>query len=305
MIEEQGEQSSQRCGFIALVGRPNVGKSTLLNHLLRQKISITSRKPQTTRHRILGVHTTGDTQFIYVDTPGLHHERKKTLNRLMNETVEKVIQDVDVIFFLVERLAWTEEDELVLAALAKVKKPVLLLINKVDQVQDKTRLLPYIESLSGKMAFTEIIPISALKGHNLEIIDEIARKYLPEGEFLFPGDQVTDRSSRFLAAELIREKITRQLGDELPYEVTVEIETFKEKGNVLHVDGLILVEKPGQKQILIGKQGARLKSIGSQAREDMEEMFDQKVMLRLWVKVRSGWADNERALKSLGYSDTL
>lgn len=305
MNTEQPADTQRRCGFIALVGRPNVGKSTLLNHFLRQKISITSRKPQTTRHRILGVHTTADTQFIYVDTPGLHHERKKALNRLMNETVERVIQDVDVVFFVVERLAWTDEDELVLAALAPVSKPVLLLINKVDQLQDKSRLLPHIQALSRKRDFAEIIPVSALKGHNLDTIDAITRKYLPAGEFLFPEDQVTDRSARFLAAELIREKITRQLGDELPYEATVEIERFTEQGQMLFVDGLILVEKPGQKQILIGKEGSRLKLIGGAARKDMESAFGKKVMLRLWVKVRSGWADNERALQSLGYTDYL
>ena len=305
MNENTANKRSSRCGYIALVGRPNVGKSTLLNHFLRQKISITSRKPQTTRHRILGVHTTEDTQYIYVDTPGLHHERKKTLNRLMNETVERVIQDVDVVFFIVERMAWTDEDQLVLNALRNINKPVLLLINKIDQIQDKTRLLPYIDALSHKMSFAEIIPVSALKGHNLEVIDDVARKYLPEGQFLYPEDQVTDRSARFLAAELIREKITRQLGDELPYEVTVEIENFKDQGNVLRIDGLILVEKQGQKQILIGKDGSRLKLVGSKAREDMEKTFDKKVMLRLWVKVKSGWADNERALQSLGYTDYL
>ncbi len=295
----------RRCGYIAIVGRPNVGKSTLLNHFLRQKISITSRKPQTTRHRILGVHSTFDTQYIYVDTPGLHHERGKTLNRLMNETVERVIEDVDVVFFVVERLSWTDEDELVLSILKQLHKPVLLLINKVDQVQDKARLLPHMDMLSRKMEFTEIIPVSAIRGHNLDVIDEVVRIYLPEGEFLFPEDQVTDRNSRFLAAELIREKITRQLGDELPYEVTVEIETFNERDEILHVDGLILVEKEGQKRILIGSQGARLKLIGSEARREMERSFDRKVMLRLWVKVKSGWADDERALRSLGYTDYL
>ncbi len=303
MNDNRKEKRNSRCGFIALVGRPNVGKSTLLNHFLRQKISITSRKPQTTRHRILGVHSTSDTQFIYVDTPGLHHERKKTLNRLMNETVERVISDVDVVFFIVERTAWTDEDELVLNALLNVNKPILLLINKVDQLQDKKRLLPLIEALSAKRHFVEIIPVSALKGHNLEVIDEAVRQYLPEGQFLFPVDQVTDRSVRFLAAEMVREKIIRQLGDELPYEATVEIEKFQDQGRTLHVDALILVEKAGQKQILIGKEGSRLKLVGSAAREDMEKAFEKKVMLKLWVKVRSGWADNERALKSLGYTD--
>jgi GTP-binding protein Era len=305
MNKNQAEDGSSRCGFIALVGRPNVGKSTLLNHFLRQKISITSRKPQTTRHRILGVHSTADTQYIFVDTPGLHHDRKTPLNRLMNETVDRVISDVDVVFFVIERLAWTDEDELVLHALQGVDKPVLLLINKCDQIQDKARLLPHIDRLSKKFDFAEIIPVSALKGHNLEAIESIVRNYLPVGPFLFPPDQVTDRSSRFLASELIREKITRQLGDELPYEVTVEIENFQERDKMLYIDGLILVDKPGQKQILIGRSGGRLKSIGSAARQDMEKSFGRKVMLRLWVKVKSGWADDERALQSLGYSDYL
>lgn len=302
-MNQEQPGSPRRCGFIALVGRPNVGKSTLLNHLIRQKISITSRKPQTTRHRILGIHTTADTQFVFVDTPGMHHDRKKTLNRLMNDTVSRVIGDVDVVLFVVDRLTWTDQDELVLKALSAVAKPVLLLINKCDLLADKAQLLPHIERLSKKREFAEIVPLSALRGHNLEALPEVLRKYLPVGEFLYPPDQVTDRSSRFLASELIREKITRQLGDELPYEITVEIEKFDERENALHIDALILVEKQGQKQILIGKDGSRLKLIGSAAREDMEKAFARKVMLRLWVKIKSGWADDERALQSLGYMD--
>jgi GTP-binding protein Era len=294
---------TQRCGFIALVGRPNVGKSTLLNHLLQQKISITSRKPQTTRHRIVGIRTTENTQYVYVDTPGLHKERKKPLNRLMNETVDRVIQDVDLVIFMVERLAWTDEDELVLKALENVGKPILLVINKCDLLSEQNQLLPHIDFLSKKRAFTEIIPVSALKRNNLEVFDDVVKKHLPVGDFLYPEDQVTDRSSRFIAAEIIREKITRQLGDELPYEVTVEIEKFSDEENIIHIHGLILVEKKGQKHILIGKNGERLKSIGSAARVDMEKLFAKKVMLKLWVKVKSGWGDNERALQSLGYTD--
>ncbi|MEX0618708.1 MAG: GTPase Era [Pseudohongiellaceae bacterium] len=298
-VETPGNEP-RRCGFIAIIGRPNVGKSTLLNHLLRQKISITSRKPQTTRHRITGVHTTSDTQFIYVDTPGLHSNHSRSLNRIMNETVVSVINDVDVILFVVERLQWSPADEQVLKAVAGIPVPVLLIINKVDQVADKTRLLPHIGKLA-RHNFAEIIPVSALGGHNLEALEETLQHYLPEGPFLFPEEQVTDRSSRFMAAELIREKITRQLGDELPYEITVEIEKFTQDGPVLHIHGLILVDKKGQKQILIGKDGERLKSIGSAARVDMEEVFQTRVMLNLWVKVKSGWADDERALRSLGY----
>lgn len=293
-----------RCGLVAIVGRPNVGKSTLLNHLLRQKISITSRKPQTTRHRILGINSDGLTQCIFVDTPGLHGNYTKALNKAMNDTVLNVINDVDVVLFVVERLQWTEADEFVLKALARTQVPVLLLINKVDQLEDKSRLLPHIQNLAEKRTFAEVIPVSALGGHNLDTVTDLVKRYLPIGPFLFPEDQITDRSSRFLAAELIREKVTRQLGDELPYEVTVEIEKFEQQGTTLHIHGLILVDKRGQKKILIGTDGDRLKTIGTSAREDMEQAFQSKVMLNLWVKVKSGWADDERALQSLGYIES-
>jgi GTP-binding protein Era len=293
------EQSTRRCGFIAIVGRPNVGKSTLLNHLLEQKISITSRKPQTTRHRITGIKTVENTQYIYVDTPGLHREQKKALNRAMNATVLEVLNDVDVVLFVVERLTFNAEDEMVLDALKKIQAPVLLLINKCDQIENRERLLPHLQRLAALRDFAEIIPLAVLTGHNLDTVETCVAKNLPQGDFLFPEDQITDRSSRFLAAELIREKITRQLGDELPYEVTVEIEKFTQEGSVLHIHGLILVDKAGQKQIIIGKDGDRLKTIGKAARLDMEQAFDTKVMLHLWVKVKSGWADDERALQSL------
>ncbi|PCH59351.1 MAG: GTPase Era [SAR86 cluster bacterium] len=294
-----------RSGFVAIIGRPNVGKSTLLNHLLKQKISITSRKPQTTRHRITGIATSATSQCVFVDTPGLHSAYgKKALNRIMNETVIAVIKDVDVIVFLVERLKWTDEDDLVINALQNTSKPVILLINKIDLVKEKRKLLPHLQTLASKFDFAEIVPVSALGGHNIDSIESLVAKYLPIGPFLYPEDQLTDRSSRFLASELIREKVTRQLGDELPYEITVEIEKFTQQGKTLHIHGLILVEKQGQKQIVIGKDGERLKSIGSAARIDMERAFDNPVMLNLWVKVKSGWADDERALKSLGYYDT-
>jgi GTP-binding protein Era len=292
-----------RCGFVAIVGRPNVGKSTLLNHMLKQKISITSRKPQTTRHRILGIASGADYQCLFVDTPGLHGNINKALNRVMNETVASVVNDVDAIFFVIERLTWSAADESVLSLLQGTKVPVLLVINKIDLVKDKKELLPHIQAMSEKFDFAEIVPVSALGGHNLPSVEELVKKYLPEGPFLFPEDQVTDRSSRFLAAELIREKVTRQLGDELPYEATVEIEKFEQDGKILHIHGLILVDKKGQKRIVVGKDGERLKTIGTAAREDMERSFDTKVMLNLWVKVKSGWADDERALQSLGYID--
>ncbi len=300
-VETKSVEMQQHCGFIAIVGRPNVGKSTLLNHLLEQKISITSRKPQTTRHRIVGIKTVGQNQFVYVDTPGIHKVQKKAINRVMNNTATSALADVDVVLFVTERLIFNEEDEMVLEALSKVKVPVLLLINKCDQLESRERLLPHMERLSKRRHFAEIIPLSVLAGHNLDAVENCVLKFLPQGPFLFPEDQVTDRSSRFLAAEIIREKITRQLGDELPYEVTVEIEKYTIQGGIVHIHGLILVDKESQKQIIIGKHGDRLKLIGSAARLDMEKAFESKVMLNLWVKVKSGWADDERALQSLGY----
>jgi GTP-binding protein Era len=297
--EESGAQ--QRCGFIAIVGRPNVGKSTLLNHLLEQKISITSRKPQTTRHRILGIKTAGALQYVYVDTPGIHKSQKKAINRVMNQTATSALDGVDLVLFVVERLVFNEEDELVLQALEKVKVPVLLLINKCDLLENPQKLLPHIERMAKIREFAEVIPLSALSSYNLDSVEKCVAKYLPEGPFLYPADQVTDRSSRFLAAEIIREKITRQLGDELPYEVTVEIEKYTIQDGIVHIHALILVDKESQKQIIIGTRGARMKLIGSAARIDMEKAFDAKVMLNVWVKVKSGWADDERALQSLGY----
>lgn len=297
------EQTVQRCGFVALVGRPNVGKSTLLNHLLGQKISITSRKPQTTRHRILGIKTNDGVQVIYVDTPGIHADGGRALNRAMNRTADASLRDVDAVVFLIEKLRWTAEDELVLQHLKRQRAPVILAINKVDQLPEKEGLLPFIQRVSGYYPFAEIIPLSALQGTNLDALEQRLHQLLPPAPPLFPEDQVTDRSLRFIAAELVREKIMRQLGQELPYAVAIEIERFAEERGVIHVDALILVERAGQKAIVIGRGGERLKKIGAEARADMERVFDARVMLRLWVKVRSGWADDERALRSLGYSE--
>lgn len=292
-----------RCGLVALVGRPNVGKSTLLNHLLGQKISITSRKPQTTRHRLLGIHTEGETQTLYVDTPGLHRGHDSALNRYMNRAASTALRDVDLVVMLVDRLRWTEDDDWILGKLKRLDCPVILAINKVDLLPDRSALLPHLEALSRRFDFAEIVPLSALRGHNRSELAEIIQRYLPEGPWLFPEDQITDRSERFLAAELVREKITRQLGAEVPYAMTVEIEEFRREPRILHIRALILVERPGQKKIVIGSQGERLRSIGREARLDMERLFDQKVMLNLWVKVKDGWSDDERALRSLGYSD--
>jgi GTP-binding protein Era len=294
---------NKRCGYVALVGRPNVGKSTLLNHLLGQKISITSRKPQTTRHRILGIKTEAGIQAIYVDTPGIHADQPRAINRQMNRTAASVLQDVDVVILLIEKLRWTPEDDLVLSHLARVRAPVILAINKVDQLSDREALLPFIEQLSGRYGFQDIVPISALKGSNLDALESLIGDLLPAADYFFPEDQVTDRNLRFIAAELIREKIMRQLGEELPYATAVEIEQFSESDGIFHIDATVLVERAGQKAIVIGKGGERLKKIGTEARQDMERSFDAKVMLKLWVKVRSGWSDDERALQSLGYTD--
>ena len=300
---EQTRDSEKHCGLVAIVGRPNVGKSTLLNYLVGEKISITSRKPQTTRHRILGIKTTGQTQMVFVDTPGMHTGQKKAINRYMNRTVQGVIGDVDLILFMTDRLNWTDEDMLVLSQLEHVDTPVYLIINKVDLLEDKTALLPAINKATEIFPFKEIFPLSALKQYNLEDLEKAIVRHMPAGDFFYPEDQLTDRNARFLAAEFIREKITRQIGDELPYEATVEIEEFRHEGDIIHISALILVEKGGQKKIVIGDKGSRLKLIGSEARRDLEKLLDAKVMLSLWVKVKSGWSDDERALKSLGYDD--
>lgn len=292
-----------RCGYIAIVGRPNVGKSTLLNYLLGQKLSITSRKPQTTRHQVLGIVTEGDDQMIFVDTPGMHREQPKAINRFMNRAATSVLGHVDVVLFLVDRTRWTPEDDLVARALEEVKAPVALVINKIDMLDDRNVLLPWAESLSAQNRFDAVIPISALRANNLEQLRHYIRSHLPEAPHFFPDDQITDRTERFLAAEFIREKIVRQLGDELPYSTAVEIEAFRQEGRVLHIDALIYVERDGQKKIVIGDKGSRLRAIGTDARKDMEQAFDSKVMLKLWVKVKSGWSDDDRALRSLGYED--
>lgn len=292
-----------RCGYVAIVGRPNVGKSTLLNHILGQKLAITSRKPQTTRHNMLGIKTEGEIQAVYVDTPGLHKHNDKALNRYMNRSATTALKDVDVVVFVVDRMRWTDEDQLVLEKVQHVKCPILLAVNKSDRLEDKSELLPHLNWLAEQLPQAEIVPISALQGQNLDTLEKLVGERLPESEHFYPEDQITDRSSRFLAAELIREKIMRQLGAELPYQITVEIEEFKQEGRILHIHGLILVERDGQKKIIIGDKGERIKRIGQEARKDMETMFDSKVMLNLWVKVKGGWSDDERALRSLGYLD--
>ncbi len=300
-------EALERCGYVAIVGRPNVGKSTLLNRILGQKISITSRRPQTTRHRILGIKTEQSTQTIYVDTPGLHSKTEHAMNRYMNRAASSTMYEVDIVLFVVEGLQWTAQDQYVLEKLKNyseqesVNIPVILVINKVDKVLDKTTLLPHLQTLSNKMEFKHIIPICAATGENVAVLEERVRELLPDAAPLYPEDQVTDRSERFLAAELIREKLMSTLGQELPYAVTVEIERFSAEEKLLHIEAVIWVEREGQKPIVIGKNGARLKEIGRQARVEMESLFEKKVLLKLWVKIKEGWSGDPKILASLGY----
>jgi len=287
-------------GFIAIVGRPNVGKSTLLNHLVGQKISITSRKAQTTRHRIIGILTEAHSQFVFVDTPGFQTQHMNALNRGMNRVVSSSMRDVNVVLFVLEARHYDERDQQVLKLLPD-DVPVILVINKVDNLADKGELLPFIERLATERKFAAIVPVSAKQNKQLDTLLDAIRQYLPLGDPIYAADEITDRNERFLAAELLREKVFRFTGEELPYSVSVVIEQFKLEGKLRRIHAAILVDKEAHKAMLIGKGGAKLKEIATQARLDMEKLFDGKVFLEVFVKVRSGWADDERVLKSLGY----
>ena len=293
-----------RCGMVSIVGRPNVGKSTLMNHLIGQKVSITSRKPQTTRHRIHGIHTRDHYQIIFADTPGIHTGQDRALNRAMNDAAVSTLSGVDVVCMMVDGLKWTPADEHVLSLLPQHPEvPVLLIINKVDSLDDKAQLLPHIETLSERYPFDAVVPVSALREQNLEALEKALVERLPEGEFWYDEDQLTDRSLRFMAAEIIREKVVRQLGQELPHQVSVEVEMWEDGPRITEISAAILVERRGQKKILIGDGGDRIKQIGTQAREDIERLIERKVMLNLWVKIKAGWSDDARALRSLGYDE--
>ncbi|MEK7322941.1 MAG: GTPase Era [Pseudomonadota bacterium] len=292
-----------RCGYAAIIGRPNVGKSTLLNRILGQKIAITSPRPQTTRHKIIGIKTEADGQAIYVDTPGIHRGGKRAINRYMNKAARSTVAEVNVVVLVVDATRWTDEDDSILQGLASQPAPVIVAVNKVDMLADKETLLPYIKTLAEKFNFAAIVPLSARKGDNLERLEAEVLARLPEGAALFPEDQVTDRSQRFIAAELIREKLMRRLGEELPYAITVEIEKFAVEGGLFRIHAVIWVEKDSQKAIVIGKGGAMLKEIGQHAREDMEKIFEAKVFLETWVRVKEGWSEDERLLRKLGYDD--
>ena len=289
-----------RSGYIAIVGRPNVGKSTLLNHLVGEKISIVSRKAQTTRHRITGIVTSGDAQYVFVDTPGFQTRFVNALNRTMNRGVTQTLNDVDLVFFVIEAGRYDAKDQAVVRLLPK-DRPVILVINKTDQLKDRTALLPFIAQVSAEHDYAAVVPISATKGRQTDELLAEARKHLPNEGLMFPEDDLTDKSERFLAAEYIREKVFRLIGDELPYATTVEIEKFEIEGNLRRIFAAIVVDRDSHKAIVIGKGGEALKRIASEARQDMERLFDGKVYLEVWVKGKSGWNDDERLLKSLGY----
>ncbi|WP_201534991.1 GTPase Era [Psychrobacter ciconiae] len=307
------QKTEFKAGFVAIVGRPNVGKSTLMNHMLGQKLSITSRKPQTTRHRIHGILSTDEMQAVFVDTPGIHQNEVRAINERMNKAAFSALVDVDLVLFVVDSDQWREDDLLTLQKLGETDLTVVLVINKADTIKDKGAILPLIETFSDSFDFADIVPVSALKNQNLDRLEEVIASHLPVAEPIFDTEQITDRSERFLASEIIREKIMRSAGDEVPYDLTVQIDEFKDEPAHLDpktgrprkamtfIDATIFVERSGQKAIVIGEKGQRIKQVGIDARRDMEQLFDKKVMLTLWVKVKRGWSDDERALNSLGY----
>lgn len=289
----------KRCGTIAIVGQPNVGKSTLLNYFIGTKLSITSRKAQTTRYQLLGIHTTPETQYIFVDTPGYQLKHLNTLNKNLNKTVKQALQNVDVILFLIEPRQMTEVDEKILQMIPE-ETPIILVINKVDRLKEKSKLLELIQVFKESERYKEIIPTSVKKKNNLKELLESAYQFLPEQEFIYEDNEITDKNERFLAAEIIREKIFRLTGQEVPYSVAVEIEKFEHEGNVRRIFAAIIVERDAHKPMIIGNKGIRLKEISTNARVDMEKLFGGKVWLETWVKVQKGWSDDLRALKSLG-----
>ncbi|HIW07654.1 MAG TPA: GTPase Era [Candidatus Ignatzschineria merdigallinarum] len=294
-----------KAGFASIIGRPNVGKSTLMNGILGQKISITSNKPQTTRHAITGIYTDQETQIIFLDTPGIHTNMQSALNKQLNRTAMSSITTGDVLVFIVEALRFNKDDEKVLSKLKGVETPVILVINKIDKIENKEELFPFIAEMSEKFDFADIVPLSAKQEKAGMRLVEVIQKYLPEQPFPYSEDEITTVSSAFLAAEVLREKLTRRLNQELPYTIAVEIEEFKIEGNLYRILAAISVERESQKGIVIGKGGATLKDASTQARIDLEKLFDAKVFLRAFVKVREGWSDDEKALNALGYKDLL
>jgi GTPase len=297
------DSSEFQFGYVTIIGRPNVGKSTLLNRVIGQKLSITSRKPQTTQRRLLGIKTEKQSQVVYIDTPGMQSKYKDSLNRYMRREISNALLHIDVLVFMVESLKWTDADEEILETIESTKNPVLLLINKIDRTRNKELLLPFIEKLSKRMSFADVIPISAGKNINIGEFESAIKKLLPSGVAEFPDDQMTDRSERYIAAEFIREKLIRKLGEELPYRITVTIEKFTEEKEGLTIDAMIWVESDSQKSIVIGKDGGVLKAVGEQARKDMQLLFDKKIYLRTWVKVKKNWTEDPNLLKQFGFEN--
>lgn len=310
---DEGIVDDYKAGYVAIIGRPNVGKSTLMNHLLGQKLSITSRKPQTTRHRIHGILSTNEMQAVFVDTPGIHRNEVRAINERMNQAALSALVDVDLVLFVVDSDQWRDDDLLTLQKLSETDLTIVLVINKADTLKDKGDLLPLIETFSESFNFADIVPVAALRNQNLDRLEEVIASHLPKAPPIYDTEQITDRSERFLASEIIREKIMRSSGDEVPYDLTVQIDGFKDepahkdpktgrpRKACTFIDATIYVERSGQKAIVIGEKGQRIKQVGIDARKDMEQLFDKKVMLTLWVKVKRGWSDDERALTSLGY----
>ena len=301
--DPRGEMCVERCGFVAIVGRPNVGKSTLLNRLLGQKLAITSNKAQTTRHAVLGIRTRDRSQAIYIDTPGIHRRGRNALNRYLNRTARAVVADVDLILFLVEALRFTAEDDKALHAVADARAPAIAVINKIDGAKEKRYLLPFLRELDERHPFLNLVPVSAATGDQIDRLEGLVMEALPPGEAVFPPDQITDRPERFFAAELLREQLTRRYGDELPYRTTVEIQHFEDLGGRYRVNALVWVERTGQKAIIIGNRGASLKAAATGARLQMQELFGCPVHLDVWVKVKKSWSSDEATLASLGYKD--
>ena len=293
--------TTKKTGMVSLIGKTNVGKSTLLNQLVEQKVSITSRKPQTTRQRLLGIKTEGSNQIIYVDTPGFHQGHKRALNKFMNKTALSSIEGVDIVLFVVDALNFSVTDEHLLSQISTKDNQVMLVINKIDKVAKKEKLIPFVEEVTKLFPFLEVIPISALKRKNIDILEKEITKRLPVGVHLYPEDQIADSSERFLTSEIIREKCISRVGDEIPYRLSVVIDSFKEEDKLITIDGTIYIEKSSQKGIVIGEQGKRLKAIGTAARKDLERMLGNKVMLRLWVKVKKDWTNDRSALNFMGY----
>ena len=289
-----------KSGYVSIVGKTNAGKSTLLNNILGQKIAITSRKPQTTRHRFLGIRTDNENQIIFVDTPGFHSGQKRALNRYMNKVASNAMRGVDIVLYVLDKLNWSEDDLSRVQSISK-ETSIILIINKVDKLEDKGSLLPFIDNLSKDNLFSHIVPVSALKDIGVENLVRLIHEQLPEGEHLYPEDQVTDISEKFLASEIVRENCINRLGDELPYRITVSIERFNQLKDIIHIDSVIYVEKQSQKGMLIGQSGSMLKSIGTASRKELEKLLDSKVMLKTWVKVKNNWSDNESLLPSMGY----